>query len=80
MTYNDTLSLIVGSIASFGVSALEILTAVIAVAVGFLVFWFGWKKLATDQSLEIGGYYVRQLPFKGYHRFRSKKWNMEHMP
>ena len=33
-----------------------------------------------DRSFRIGGFYVRDVPFKGYNRFRSQQWNMEHMP
>lgn len=73
-------TLITSQIALFGLAALAILAALVVVMVGLLVFRFGWYKLLHDQSLEIGGYYVRRTPYKGYHRFRSKAWNMAHMP
>jgi len=68
------------NIASFGLHALAILAGTLGIAVALLVFRFGWFALLHDQSLEIGGYYLRSTPFKGYNRFRSKKWNIEHMP
>lgn len=73
-------SLITGQIASFGLAALAVLASLVVVMVGLLVFRFGWYKLLHDQSLEIGGYYVRKTPYRGYNRFRSKAWNMAHMP
>lgn len=80
MDYTDALTIITSNVASFGLAALAVLTACISLGVALLVVRYGWWKLAHDQSLEIGGYYVRNLPFKGYHRFRSKTWNMKHMP
>jgi len=75
--------LVLGAATDFGYAALVILGSVIILSGGFLVFRWGWKtvlRMAGDQSLEIGGYYLRNLPYKGYNRWRSKKWNMEHMP
>lgn len=31
----------------------------------------------SDNSERIGGFYTRGLPYKGYKRFRSQKWNKE---
>ena len=55
-----------------------ILTVVAAlIALGFLIWviysWIG------DNSFSLGGYCLHNLPYKGYHRFRSKKWNAEHI-
>jgi len=33
-----------------------------------------------DESLRIGGFYLRKLPYKGYKRFHSQEWNLKHMP
>lgn len=63
-----------------GKSLLIIFGSIIGILVGYLIFKYGWWKLFHDQSLEIGGYYLRKTPYAGYKRFRSKKWNMEHMP
>lgn len=78
MTASAIQSLILSTLTQFGVSVLAIITAVIGVAVAYLVFKFGWKRVITDQSLMIGGFYLRNTPYKGYNRWRSKKWNMEH--
>jgi len=78
----NTKNLIVNAIASFGTSMIIILGAVLVIGVEYLVFKTGWKRIkeiASDRSIKVGGYYLRNVPFKGYHRFRSEKWNMEHM-
>lgn len=33
----------------------------------------GW-----DRSGRIGGFYYWRKPWKGYHRFHSRKWNADH--
>jgi len=71
-------TILINGLEDFGASMLIILGSVILIMVGFLIVKRGWKAL-IDNSLEIGGYYVGSLPYKGYKRFRSKKWNMEHM-
>jgi len=45
MSYSGAQTLITSSISSFGASALVVLTAIIAVAVGLLVFRWGWRKI-----------------------------------
>ena len=40
-----TQGLITDGLADFGASALIVLTAVIAIVVGFLVFRWGWRKI-----------------------------------
>jgi len=47
MDYSTAFGVIVSTVSSFGVAALAILTAIIAVAIGLLVFRFGVKKLAN---------------------------------
>lgn len=73
-------TMILSSVTSFGAAALVILGTLITVIVGFLVFRKGLWALLHDQSLTIGGFYVRNVPYKGYNRFRSRSWNMAHMP
>lgn len=80
MTNIDTLNLILATLATFGACVLAILTAVIAVALAYLVFMFGWSQVINDQSLMLGGYYLRKTPVAGYNRWRSQKWNMENRP
>lgn len=45
MSASTTQALITGALTDFGAAALVVLTAIIAVAVGFLVFRWGWKKI-----------------------------------
>jgi len=45
MDASSTQALITGAVSSFGGAGLVILGAVIGIAVGLLVFRFGWKKL-----------------------------------
>jgi len=71
-------SIILQAIAEYSLSMIAIIGTIITVIVGFLVFKKGIHALVNDQSLMIGGFYVRNTPYKGYNRFRSRKWNMEH--
>lgn len=70
---------LITQLGNFGFAMLGILSAVIIVGVGFFVFREG-KRFLLDESYSVGGYYLRKTPYRGYHRFRSQKWNSEHMP
>lgn len=50
----------------------------ITVIIGIYVFQQGLYIMIHDKSLNIGGFYLRNTPYKGYNRWRSKNWNMEH--
>jgi len=73
----STTELIGQAAAQYSSSALIILGYVITIGVALIVCYWGWHKL--DNSAHVGGFYLKSLPFRGYHRFRSKRWNMEHM-
>lgn len=78
----STTQLVANGFAAYSSAALRILGYSMTVLVGLLVFYWGYRKItniAHDQSARIGGFYLRKLPYAGYHRFRSRKWNMEHM-
>jgi len=45
MTASSTQALIISAVSDFGGAGLVVLGAVIGIAVGLLVFRFGWKKL-----------------------------------
>lgn len=79
MDANSVKLLIVSSALDFGGVLVLILGSVIVIGLGALIFKIGWGWL-HDQSYSIGGYYLHNLPYKGYHRFRSRQWNAEHMP
>jgi len=77
MTPTAAQNLILQQITILGLSILAILGAVVVIMIGYLVFKYG-KKLLFDQSITLGGYYLRNTPYKGYNRFRSQKWNSKH--
>lgn len=80
MSHTSILNLIQSTLITFSLSVLAILTVVIGIGVAYLIFRFGWKRVITDQSLMLGGYYLRKVPIQGYNRFRSQSWNMQHRP
>jgi len=45
MTASSSVSLITDAITDFGGSALVVLGAIIVLGVGFLVFYWGWRKV-----------------------------------
>lgn len=77
MQYTDTQNLILSAISQYGLAVLAIISAIVVIALAYLVYKFGVDRLLHDQSLMIGGFYVRQTPYKGYNRFRSRKWNLK---
>lgn len=77
MSSSASLAIILGGITSYGTAILTIVGAILVVSLGYLVFRFGIDRLLHDQSLMIGGFYLRNTPYKGYNRFRSKTWNMK---
>jgi len=68
--------LVYEAMVSYGMVLLTIAGVVIAIGVGVLVFNYGWR-LIKDRSFTVGGYYLRDVPYKGYNRFRSKQWNLK---
>lgn len=75
MTNIDTQQLVLSALATFGSSILVIIASTLVVAIGYLVFTKGWS-LFYDKSLMIAGFYVRNVPYKGYNRWRSRQWNI----
>jgi len=45
MSATSSLALITGAVADYGIALIAILTAVIGVGLGMLVFRFGWRKV-----------------------------------
>jgi len=85
MDINDTLNLILNIATEYGTKLILILSYVILIGLGYLVFNFGWDQVQkvlytnlSDRSMKIGGFYLWKTPYKGYNRFRSQKWNTEH--
>jgi len=79
MDANSVKLLLLSATLDFGSALLLLIGACLVIGVGVLIFKIGWGWL-HDQSYSLGGYYLHNLPYAGYKRFRSKKWNMEHMP
>lgn len=77
MTANTAQQLILDQIAILGLAILSILGAVVVLMLGYLVYKYG-KRLLFDQSITLGGYYLRNTPYAGYNRWRSQKWNSKH--
>jgi len=68
--------------AAFGVIIFSFLGAMLSMMAALIGLHFGIQKFREyilDESFSIHGFYLRKVPFKGYHRFRSQKWNMKHM-
>lgn len=75
----STGNLILAGIASFGSEGLIVLGSLVGIIVGLLIWKFG-VAFFHDESFRVGGFYLRKVPYAGYKRFHSQKWNMEHMP
>jgi len=73
------ISLIVDTATAFGLAVLAVITTTLEIGVAYLLFTVGWNRLINDKPLMIGGFYLRNVPYKGYNRFRSKSWNMKKM-
>jgi len=78
MTTILTQNLILSAITQYGLAVLGIISAIIVIALAYLVYQFGLSRVLHDKSLMVGGYYLRNTPYKGYNRFRSQRWNNEH--
>jgi len=79
----STTDLVLSAASDFSFGALTVLSYVVAIMVSLFVFNWGWgvlRRFMADESFSVGGYFLRKVPYAGYHRFRSKRWNMEHMP
>jgi len=68
---------ILNSLIDYSQNIFIIIVCVLGIALAYLIFTVGFNKLFKDKSLNIGGFYVRNLPYKGYNRWRSQKWNSD---
>lgn len=82
MTITDTQNLILSILSQYGSALLIICGAVIGIFVAYCVYSFGWS-LITGRT----GFFTSLFPtldhkiykpWKGYNRFRSREWNMQH--
>jgi len=79
MDSSSITALIIDQLAIFGLSVLAILGAIASIALAYLVYKYG-KRVMFDNSIILGGYYLRNTPVQGYNRWRSQSWNFKHKP
>jgi len=48
MSASTTQALITGGLTDFGTSVVAVLTAVLVIGIGYLVFRFGWSKIKSS--------------------------------
>jgi len=83
MQYTDTQALILQAITDFGLSVLAIISAIIVIALAYLIFDFGYKTIIQGRTSYVSSkiMFLDHAPFtkpyKTYNRLRSRKWNME---
>lgn len=87
MNATNALNLILVATRDFGGSLLLILLAIMGIIVGVLIVKVGlnlvWHADGTTNWLGSHWSWYDQMtysPYKGYKRWRSRKWNLEHMP
>ena len=67
-----------------GLAVLEILTATLIISIAYIVFDFGYKTIIQGRTSFLSSkiMFLDHAPFtrpyKGYNRFRSRKWNSQH--
>jgi hypothetical protein len=73
-------NLMISTLNDFGDYVLIILSSVIGIAIAYYLFNFAWH-LIQGTTFTGWAWLDRHTykPWKGYNRFRSKKWNMERM-
>jgi len=69
MDYSSTQEVIVSTVSSFGASAIVILASIIGIAVGLLVFRFGWRKLNSSMIFDQGSFHKRNIKGARYDRY-----------
>lgn len=72
-------NLILSSLSSYGTQLVIILTAIIGIGLAYLVFRMGWR-LVQGTTWQSNAWLDRMTykPYKGYNRFRSRSWNVQH--
>ena len=79
MNATSSLSLLFSTSSSFSMRLLAVFVLSLGIAVGVFLIKWGWANLKRfDMSGRIGGFYYARTPYRGYNRWRSQKWNMEH--
>jgi len=77
MNANIIQIIITNGIIEYSNEMIIIVSSIIVIIIAFFVLKVCLSVL-KDESFNLGGFYLRKTPYKGYNRFRSRKWNMEH--
>lgn len=77
MNAENIKNLLLVGLAQFGGAMIIILTALILIGVGFLVFSVG-KRMIINGDFGATIDHMVKPKWKGYKIWRSEKWNMEH--
>jgi len=78
-------NLILSAIGDFSLALLIIVGTCLVIGIGVLIFRNGWQLIQGTTMPDVarmGWNNVDKFfykPWKGYKRYRSRKWNMEHM-
>jgi len=79
-------NLVLGAIGDFSLALLVIVGACLVIGIGVLIIRNGMQLIRGTTMPDVarmGWNNVDKFfykPWKGYKRYRSRKWNMEHMP
>jgi len=87
MNATNAKNIILGALKDFGLSLVYILGTCLVIGLGILIYRNGWAlikgvTMPDVRYIPYGNVIDRMTykPWKGYKRYRSRKWNMEHMP
>jgi len=82
ITANSAIAQLGIALSDEGAIMLFAITSIVASLVALMGLGFGLSRLIVwvtgDESARVGGFYVARTPYKGYKRFHSQEWNMEH--
>jgi len=77
-------NLIITHTIDFGLALLAIVGACLVIGIGVLIFRNGWQLIQSTTMPDVARMGWNRVdrffykPYKGYKRYRSRAWNMEH--
>ena len=74
--FASSTDLMVHVVEKLGISVFSMIGIIVSLVLALCAVYYGIKHI--DMSLRIGGFYLLKVPYKGYKRFKSQSWNMEH--
>jgi len=82
ITNGYILSVLENSFSQAGLFLALVVGALVVAVAALMGLGYGISKLAVwitgDYSVRVGGFYLANTPYKGYSRWHSQKWNMDH--